>query len=92
VGGEIVRADGSRAVAPHVSVWIGPDRDAIAAWNYAFDDGVFCALAIAPAVGENEAMMRCSVAATHSPAQIERAVDVIASAVHRARDERAANG
>lgn len=88
VRGGMVRADGSHAVAPHVSVWIGPDYDAIAAWNHAFDDGVFCALAIAPAVGENEAMMRCSVAATHSPAQIDRAVDVIVSAVHRARSER----
>lgn len=87
VRGGMVRADGSYAVAPHVSVWIGPDHDAITAWNYAFDDGVFCALAIAPAVGENEALMRCSVSATHSPAQIDRAIDVIASAVRRARDE-----
>lgn len=84
VRGGIVRADGSQVAAPHVAVWIGSESRAIAAWNQAFDNGVFCSLAIAPAVGENEAMMRCSVGAAHSPAQIDRAVDVIAAAVHSA--------
>lgn len=74
-------------MAPHVSVWIGPEARAIAAWNDAFDNGVFCSLAVAPAVGENDALMRCCVCATHSPAQIDRAIDVIASAVHNANDD-----
>ncbi|AGC64659.1 8-amino-7-oxononanoate synthase BioF2 [Mycobacterium liflandii 128FXT] len=87
VRGGIVRADGSGAMAPHVSVWIGRESQAIAAWNRAFDDGVFCALALPPAVGENEALMRCSVSAGHSTAQIERAVEVIAAAVLGARDK-----
>lgn len=83
----IVRADGSHVVAPHVSVWIGPEAQAIAAWNDAFDNGVFCSLAVAPAVGPGDALMRCCVSATHSPAQIERAVDVIASAVLSAKSD-----
>jgi 8-amino-7-oxononanoate synthase len=79
-----VRADGSQLVAPHVSVWIGQESHAIDAWNRAFDNGVFCALALPPAVGENQAMMRCGTVATHTRAQIERAIDVVAAAVHGA--------
>jgi 8-amino-7-oxononanoate synthase len=77
----VVRGDGTSAVAPNVAIHIGPEAHAVAAWNRAFDDGVYCALAIAPAVREDAAMMRASVAATHTPDQIERAVDVIANAV-----------
>lgn len=84
VRGAIVRGDGSHTVCPHVSVWIGQESQAIAAWNQAFDNGVFCSLALPPAVAENHALMRCSVVATHTSAQIERAVDVIAAAVHSA--------
>ncbi|WP_454560850.1 aminotransferase class I/II-fold pyridoxal phosphate-dependent enzyme [Mycobacterium haemophilum] len=86
VSGEVVRADGTRAVAPNIAVRIGLEQHAIAAWNHAFDNGVYCALALAPAVGENDALLRCSVAATHSRDDIERAVDVIATAVRNVRD------
>ncbi|QLL06971.1 aminotransferase class I/II-fold pyridoxal phosphate-dependent enzyme [Mycobacterium vicinigordonae] len=87
VGGDIIRSDGSRVVAPIVSVWIGQEDDAVAAWNEAFDNGVFCSLALAPAVGENDSMMRCGVSAAHSSAQIERAVEIIAAAVPSVKDQ-----
>lgn len=80
-GGSAILSDGSDVVAPHVAVWIGQESRAIAAWNAAFEDGLFCALALAPAVGENDSLLRCSVSAAHTPAQIERAADIIATAV-----------
>lgn len=80
-GSSITLSDGSQAVAPHVSVWIGREDHAIAAWNEVYDNGLFCALAVAPAVGENDSLLRCSVSAAHSPAQIDQAVAVIAAAV-----------
>lgn len=85
VSGDVVRADGSRAVPPNVAVRIGLEHNAIAAWNQAFDNGVYCALALAPAVGADEAMMRCSVSAAHTAADIELAVNVITTAVHSVR-------
>ena len=80
VATEVTRADGSKAVAPNVSVHIGPEPRAIAIWNYIFDHDVYCALALPPAVRENGALIRCSVSAAHSATDIDQAVDVIANA------------
>lgn len=81
VSGGVIRADGTAAVAPNVAVQIGAENDAIAIWNDIFDRGVYCALAVAPAVREDGAMLRASVSAEHTDAHIDRAIDVIAASV-----------
>ncbi|MBV9090616.1 MAG: pyridoxal phosphate-dependent aminotransferase family protein [Mycobacteriaceae bacterium] len=80
----VSRADGSVAVAPNVAVQIGAEAPAVAAWNRIFDHGVYCALAIAPAVRHDAAMLRASVCATHTDAQIDTAVEVISEALSTA--------
>jgi 8-amino-7-oxononanoate synthase len=80
----VVRADGSTAVAPNVAIQIGDEARAVEIWNRVFDRGVYCALAIAPAVREDGAMLRASVCADHADAQLDTAIEVLAEAMSEA--------
>ncbi|GCE41838.1 8-amino-7-oxononanoate synthase [Rhodococcus wratislaviensis] len=75
---------GRETVTPIVSVHIGDDLEAMNLWRTLFDRGVFTSAALYPAVPRSGAMLRLCVMATHTDAQLRRAVDVISETVTEA--------
>jgi 8-amino-7-oxononanoate synthase len=89
--GERVRQNGSklyRALA-QAGFSVGPEPNAIVAlkmpdkeaavrfWNRLLDQGVYANLALPPATPGSLSLIRCSVSAAHSEAQIESALSVM---------------
>jgi 8-amino-7-oxononanoate synthase len=55
-----------------------PDKEAaVRFWNRLLDEGVYANLALPPATPESLSLIRCSISAAHSDAQIERALSVM---------------
>jgi len=54
-------------------------------WRRIYDEGVFTALAVAPAVDVGQALLRMCVMATHTTQQIEDAARIIATAIIESR-------
>jgi len=83
-------------VSPIVSVRLPSTDIAIAFWNALLDAGIYLNLALPPATPDNAPLLRSSVSAAHSDAQIDtaigaivdigRALGVIASPSRRARE------
>jgi 8-amino-7-oxononanoate synthase len=70
-----------------------PDREsAVQFWNRLLDRGVYANLALPPATPGSVSMLRCSVSAAHTEAQIERAIATIVAVGRELRvlDSRAA--
>ncbi|MEW5825338.1 MAG: pyridoxal phosphate-dependent aminotransferase family protein [Candidatus Bipolaricaulota bacterium] len=63
---------------PIVPIFIGDAMDALKAWRTLFDAGVYVNVAIPPAVPSGKALLRTSYMATHSEAQIDRALEIFA--------------
>ena len=59
---------------PIVPVHVGDDWRAAALWRALLDRGVYTNCAVAPAVAPGRALLRTSVMATHSEAEIDRAL------------------
>jgi 8-amino-7-oxononanoate synthase len=57
-----------------VAVPLGDDWDAARLWRALLDNGVYTNCALAPAVAPGRAMLRTSVMATHTEAQIDQAL------------------
>ncbi len=75
----------TRVHSPIVSVRVGDNWEAGLLWRALIDAGVYTNCAIPPAVPR--AMLRASVMATHSPGDIDRALDGFRAALaRRARD------
>jgi len=61
---------------PIVSVILG-DRDlAVGFWNQLLESGLYVNLALPPATPDGAALLRCSVSASHTPQQIDAAIDL----------------
>jgi 8-amino-7-oxononanoate synthase len=55
-----------------------PDKEAaVRFWNRLLDEGVYANLALPPATPESLSLIRCSISAAHSDAQIERALSIM---------------
>ncbi len=61
---------------PIVPVVIGPDELTVAFWRGAWDAGVFTTPALPPSVPADQAIIRTSVNANHTPEQLERLLAV----------------
>ena len=70
--------DGTSVFTPVVPVIVGDDWKAAHLWRALWDGGVYCNVALHPAVPPGGALLRTSVMATHDRAVLDRAVDVFA--------------
>ncbi|MFD4366686.1 aminotransferase class I/II-fold pyridoxal phosphate-dependent enzyme [Rhodococcus sp. NPDC058521] len=75
---------GDSTVTPIVALHVGDDLEAMNLWRTLFARGVFTSAALYPAVPRSGAMLRLCVMATHTEAQIRRAVEIIAETVTEA--------
>jgi 8-amino-7-oxononanoate synthase len=71
--------DGRELVTPIIPVVIGDDWQAVLFWKALYDAGVYTNVALYPAVQRGGALLRCSVMATHEPAQLDRALEIFAT-------------
>ena len=70
--------DIGRSATPIVPIVVGGDLDCFAFWKALFDNGVFTNPVISPAVAPGKAMIRTSYTATHTDAQLDRVLEVVA--------------
>lgn len=63
--------------SPIVAVRLGSTELAIAFWNQVLARGLYVNLALPPATPERQALLRTSVSAAHSPAEIDFAIETI---------------
>jgi 8-amino-7-oxononanoate synthase len=65
-----------QSATPIIPVILGEDMLTFRFWRALFDHGVFTNPAVRQAVAPGSSLLRTSVIATHTPAQIDRALDV----------------
>ncbi|AXY20971.1 MULTISPECIES: serine palmitoyltransferase [Komagataeibacter] len=65
--------------SPVVSVVLDEVETAVAFWNRLLDLGVYVNLSLPPATPDQHPLLRTSVMATHTPEQIDRAVEIFAA-------------
>ncbi|OUJ14753.1 serine palmitoyltransferase [Acetobacter sp. DsW_063] len=70
----------SQQVSPVVAVTLETVEEAIALWNRLLDLGLYVNLSLPPATPDHRPLLRCSVMASHTSAQIARAVEIFAEA------------
>lgn len=73
--------DGSTATTPVVPVVVGEDWTAVLLWKALFDAGVYCNVAIHPAVPPSGALLRTSLMATHEKDQLDKALGIIGEVI-----------
>jgi len=73
-----VLPDGSELITPIVPVVVGDDWKAALMWKALYDEGLYCNVALFPAVPRGGALLRTSVMATHEREHLDRALDVFA--------------
>ncbi|QDH14234.1 aminotransferase class I/II-fold pyridoxal phosphate-dependent enzyme [Formicincola oecophyllae] len=64
--------------SPVVAVTLDDIPQALAFWNGLLEAGVYVNLSLPPATPDNFPLLRCSVSAAHTPAQIEKAIAAFA--------------
>jgi 8-amino-7-oxononanoate synthase len=65
-------------VSPVVAVQLDDVATAVRFWNLLLESGVYVNMALPPATPNGVALMRCSISAAHTPAQIDAIVGVFA--------------
>jgi 8-amino-7-oxononanoate synthase len=65
-----------RSATPVIPVILGDDTLTFRFWRALFDRGVFTNAAVRPAVAPGSALLRTSVIATHTPAQIDHVLEM----------------
>ena len=68
-----------RSATPVIPVILGDDRLTLRFWKALFDRGVFTNAAIRQAVAPGGSLLRTSVIATHTPEQLDRALEIFAA-------------
>jgi len=64
--------DAGNSVTPIIPVFIGDAMDALKAWRFLYDAGIYVNVAIPPAVPLGQSLLRLSVMATHTDEQLEK--------------------
>ena len=64
--------DVGNSVTPIIPVFIGDAMDALKAWRFLYDAGIYVNVAIPPAVPLGQSLLRLSVMATHTNEQLEK--------------------
>ncbi len=70
-----------RSVTPVVPIIIGDDQATFLVWRKLFDAGVFVNPVISPAVPQGHSLLRTSYMATHTDAQLDHVLEVVARVV-----------
>jgi len=70
--------DTGHTATPIVPIVVGGDLECFAFWKSLYDNGVFTNPVISPAVPPGKAMIRTSYTATHTDAQLDRVLEVVA--------------
>lgn len=76
-GMELGERYGVKPFTPIVPVLIGEDWEAGLVWKKLYDAGVYCNVAMHPAVPHGGALLRTSVMATHEREHLDRAIEAI---------------
>ncbi len=58
-------------MSPIIAVRLPDERAAVWAWNRLLENGVYVNLALPPGTPNGVCLLRCSVSAAHTPAQID---------------------
>ena len=69
----------SPEVSPVIAVNVGERDDALAIWKKLFDRGIYVNLVMPPATPNRKCLLRCSVSAAHTHAQLDVVLDAFAS-------------
>jgi 8-amino-7-oxononanoate synthase len=69
--------DTGNSVTPIIPIFIGQMENAFIAWKHCFEKGLYTNAVIPPAVPPDQCLLRTSYMATHSDAQIDRALNII---------------
>ncbi|MGD1880655.1 MAG: aminotransferase class I/II-fold pyridoxal phosphate-dependent enzyme [Kiloniellaceae bacterium] len=71
------------AASPIIAVRLPDEESAVFMWNALFNAGVYVNLALPPGTPDGSCLLRCSLSAAHTPAQVQRVCAVFEEA-HRA--------
>ena len=80
-------------VSPVIAIRLPDEATAVRAWNRLLEQGVYVNLAVPPGTPNNACLLRCSVSAAHTPAQIDevlRRFGTVARELAEAAGERTA--
>ena len=65
-------------ISPVIAINVGPREETIAMWKKLFDRGVYVNLILPPATPDSNCLLRCSVSAAHTRAQLDVVLDAFA--------------
>jgi len=80
----------SPEISPVIAVNVGTTDNALAMWKKLFDRGVYVNLVMPPATPNSNCLLRCSVSAAHTNAQLDVVLDAFASIQTPALNEKLA--
>ena len=65
-------------ISPVIAIHVGPREEALSMWQKIFDRGVYVNLVLPPATPDSNCLLRCSVSAAHTRAQLDVVLDAFA--------------
>ena len=65
-------------ISPVIAIHVGPREEALLMWQKIFDRGVYVNLVLPPATPNSHCLLRCSVSAAHTRAQLDVVLDAFA--------------
>lgn len=65
-------------ISPIIAIHVGPREEALLMWQKIFDRGVYVNLVLPPATPNSNCLLRCSVSAAHTRAQLDVVLDAFA--------------
>lgn len=74
--------DVGKSVSPIIPVFIGDAMDALKAWRFLYDEGIYVNVAIPPAVPAGQSLLRLSVMATHTDEQLVKVFEAFEAFGH----------
>lgn len=74
-------------VSPVIAVRVADEPTAIRMWNALIEAGVYVNIALPPGTPNAVCLLRCSVSAAHTPADISRIIEIFESVVAKGKHE-----
>ena len=65
-------------ISPVIAIHVGPREEALSMWKKIYDRGVYVNLVLPPATPNSNCLLRCSVSAAHTRAQLDIVLDAFA--------------
>ena len=83
---------GCDVVSPVVAVRCPDEPSTVAMWNALLKSGVYVNIALPPGTPNKLCLLRCSVSAAHSDAEIDRIIELFGAVVAEGHGKKVANG